>query len=320
MKWMEKKDPENAPWEDPFSSDFPPPTMELFEMDDIVWRYMQWDPNTPWTHGRTSMRTTNEYRRVPEGGGWIIGGDPSADLCPSNFDDSPRIPFPEGVRFLDQGNSYVLEVSDVNVPPDEIEIVAIQNEMRAFFPLEFSRITAITRRPNKPAMKMLRITLEDEVLPKRAWADLWVDVLRINLPKDRTPYYDSLEEVPVHIIIREDPPPPLPHVPESVKHQPMIPELYVNEDHDYFDVVAKLHKRVQREFKFQGQRNLLTLSCISVSIIDDPRDPQGRGISIRKKTYTLEFPVPIDWSSTGNVIEGDTWHLWLNKAKVPPQP
>ncbi len=289
-------------------------------MLDIAERYVPTDPYRPWIIGRRSMRSTSEYHRVPEGGGWIIGGDPSADLLPPNFCDSPRIPFPEGVRFLDQGNSYVLEIPNVDVSPDEIEIISGQVKMMASFPMDFSEQFVITRRPNKPDMRSIEITLEEDVLPKRAWADLWVDVLRITLPKDGAPGFSSLEEFPVHIIVREDPPPQLPQVPEAEKHQPMIPELYVHEDNEYYDVVATLHKRVQREFKFEGEEKMLILSCTSVSVTEASSDQQGRGICIRRKNYTLEFPVPIDWSSTGYDVEGDTFHLWLTKEKVPPSP
>ncbi len=95
----------------------------------------------------------------------------------------------------------------------------------------------------------------------------------------------------------------------------MISALFVHDHDDHYEVLATLDKRVRREFRYEGTENHLELICISVFVKDESRGLEYRGIVIRKKIYHLHFLQPIDWSSVGHEVDGDTWYIRLPKTE-----
>ncbi len=221
QKWVQEKDPFLADEMSSWPANLGPPPSNMPEIELLVAKYLPpSNPNDPASRGSRSMRFAEERHLVPEGGGWIIEDKLPEDGVVKSFDDVFSQQWPEDIRLLDRGNSYVIEIENVDYPPAAIKIVARKAEMEILFPIDFEGFPANREVNGKPSMKVLPIVFEEETDPNRAWADLWIDVLRVTVPKDMSSKPSLSDEHPVNIIVRDSHPPPLPPVPEAAKYRP----------------------------------------------------------------------------------------------------
>ncbi len=280
---------------------------EAVESHRLLQKYGH-DPRTP--HGQSGTRSILRTKQtksftVPRGGAWLITPKEMREEGDEE-EEEERI-----IKTHDLGTSFVLEAQATRKDIEGVKFIVTIDTVALIIPVGNLWLYGIRSATDDSGNRLFRMFLHDDINPKRSWVDLWDGVLRVNMPIDTE--YTSAEVVEKQLrpVVRSDPPPDLPEIPDYKKNKPSIYGLRVKEFDQTFEVIIMTEHQVRDSFKYELEHNI-----INIYFEEAKKKPMPRGLLIRAKLHELHITLPatVLKDSANHMLEDDTFHIYLHKG------
>lgn len=265
-----------------------------------------YDPRAPdMVPGRRSVSRTETKTaiKVPPGGGWIIT---PREMMEEEGEDEEKV-----IELVDMGTSFILQAKASGEDMSGVRIQVAEDSVSILIPSGNTWLYSIRMASDEKGNRMLRARLSDDVIPSRSWADLWDGVLRVNMPVDTLYTSDEVSAKELVPVVRNEPAPQLPEIPDHQKNKPSIYAMHVEEGETTFEVTISTEPQVRDSFRYEIEANVLKVHFEEVK-----RKTSKGGIVIRARShnYIITLPSTVLRDSANHRLQGDTFHIYLHKS------
>jgi len=313
MVWFIIKKPKNTRfrWVGPGPPDMEnlPPGLDRgdVEANRLMHKYGH-DPRMAQGQSFTRSLSRTEMKhgfKVPPGGAWLITPREMMEEK-AQEEGGERI-----IDLHDLGTSFVLEAK---AKPEDIvgaKFQVSEDSVGIFIPSGNLWLYGVRMGRDEDGNRLLQVSLHDDVIPSRSWIDLWDGTLRVNMPIDTLYTSDGVNRKELTPVVRNEPPPDLPEVPDHQKNKPSIYALRVQEHEGTFEVTISTEHQVRTSFRYELEPNVLKIYFEEVR-----KKTTNDGLVIRaiQHKYYITLPSTVLQDSANHRLEGDTFHIYLHKG------
>jgi hypothetical protein len=267
------------------------------------------DPMSPYDQPSTARVVRTELRSgytAPPGGGWLKTPKELIEGDVGSVNDEDK-----DVHIHDLGTSWVFEAKMTREEMSGVRFQVSRDSLAFLIPTGNAWLADKGLAMDGQGRRMARIHLHDDVIPNRSWIDLWDGVVRINMPIDNLYTDDGVDARELESVIRDEPPPALPQIPEEQKNKPSIYAIRVDDHGRSFEVSISTEPQVRESFTYKVEGNDLKVEFLEVR-----RRSSESAVQIRAKHHKLDIRLPerVLADSTNFTLEDDTYHIFLHKA------
>ncbi len=283
-------------------------TVDDLEAHRLLSKYGEdpWSPHEDFHERSVALSEREVTFSFGPGGQWLI--EPRLDNLAVSTDP---VSAEDPVSVHDLGSSYAVDVFATEEDLRGVTIRAGFDTVNFIIPPGNEWWSHLAGDTDEVGNRVATVLLEHDVVPVRAWADLWEGVLRVNLPMEFDDFFDGVDSRDLEPIVRDGPPPQLPVVPGYAKRPPSIDNLHYADHGDIFEVAVTVLPHMVRSFRYEVLPEVLTLFFEEAK-----RKTSDKGLRVRVKQHklVLRLPVRVLQGSANHQLEGNTFRVWLHKA------